>query len=128
MRNIHALTETEFGKENVGILKRWEHLEKKIADFCNHRRFTIRCISQNITLNSLKLKSNIRTPQGVKNLQRAEKQLENEQISSINNTIDICTHLRDICMEELKDHSDNELYEECKVFIKNVGSPDTKMP
>ena len=32
MRNILALIKTEFGKENVIILRRWEHLEKKIAN------------------------------------------------------------------------------------------------
>ena len=70
MRNIHALITSEFGRENITILRRWEHLEKKIANFSNHRRFTLRCLSQNITPNSLKRKSNIKTLQGVKNLQR----------------------------------------------------------
>ena len=29
--------------ENVAILRKWEQLEKKIADYKNHRRFTLRC-------------------------------------------------------------------------------------
>ena len=86
MRNIHALIETEISKENVAILRRWEYMEKKIADFSNHRRFTLRCLSQKITPTSLKLESDIKTHQGVKILQRAEKQLAHECVRSINNT------------------------------------------
>ena len=63
----------EFGLENVTILRKWEQLEKKIADFKNHRRFTLRCLSQKITPNSLKLKSNIKTSKGKRILERAEK-------------------------------------------------------
>ena len=97
-----AIIKTEFGKENVAILRRWEHLEKKIADFSNHRRFTLRCISQIITSNSLKLKSSIKTSRGRQILHRAEKQLADECIRSIKNTTDTCTCIRDTCMNEIK--------------------------
>ena len=102
MRNIHALIGTEFGEENVTILRKWEQLEKKIADFSNHRRLTLRCMSQKITPTSLKLKSNIRTPRGKRILHGAEKQLVDECIRSINNTIEEFTCRRDKCMEELE--------------------------
>ena len=78
MRNPHYSIRTEFGLENVTILRKWEQLEKKIADFKNHRRFTLRCLSQKITPNSLKLKSNIKTSKGKRILERAERQLANE--------------------------------------------------
>ena len=64
--------------ENVTILRKWEQLGKKIADYKNHRRFTLRCLSQKITPNSLKLKSNIKTSKGKRILERAERQLANE--------------------------------------------------
>ena len=41
MRNIHAKLVTEYGQESVKILRRWEKLELKMADFQNHRRFTL---------------------------------------------------------------------------------------
>ena len=64
MRNIHAVIDFEFGKKNVVILRKLEKLEKKIADLQKHRRFTLRCLSQNISSTSIKLKSNIKTPPG----------------------------------------------------------------
>ena len=90
MRNLHAIIGTEFG-EDVPVLRKWEQLEKKMANFRNHRRFTLRFMSQKITPNSLKLKSSIKTPGGRQVLQRAEKQLADECIRAINNTIDTCT-------------------------------------
>ena len=110
MRTIHALIRTEFGKESVAILRRWEQLEKKIANFSNHRRFALRCHSRKITPNSLKLKSNIRTPSGIKIIQRAEKQLRDEHVRSINNTIDICMNLGDTCIKDLKDQINSKMY------------------
>ena len=77
-------------------------LERKIADFSNHRRFTFRCMGQKITPNSLKLKSSITTPRGRQILLRTEKQLADECIRAITNTIDTCICIRDTCMNELK--------------------------
>ena len=120
MRNLHNIIKTEFGKENVTILRRCEHLEKKIANISNHRRFTLRCKSQKITPTSLKLKSNIRTPRGKRILQRAEKQLADECIRSINNTIEVCTCRRVTCMEEPKGQISVYYFKECCEFLKRV--------
>ena len=56
MRNLHNILEKEFGRESVAILRDWEHHVKKLANFKNHGRFTLRCIRQKITPVSLKLK------------------------------------------------------------------------
>ena len=119
MRNLHNAIGTEFGMENVAMLRKWEQLEKKIADFKNHRRFTLRCLSQKITLNSLKLKSNIKTSRGKRILEKVERQLVNERVRNINNTIATCTCLRDTCMEDLKEQISNFDYQECVKFIES---------
>ena len=120
MRNLHNVIGTEFGMENVTILRKWEQLEKKIADFKNHRRFTRRCLSQKITPNSLKLKSNIKTSRGKRILEKVERQLVNERMRNINNTIATCTCLRDTCMEDLKEQINNFYHQECVKFIERV--------
>ena len=106
--------------ENVTILRKWEQLEKKIADFMNHRRFTLRCLSQKITPNSLKLKSNIKTSRGKRKLEKVERQLANERARNINNTIATCTCLRDTCIDELKDQISNSYFQECAKFIERI--------
>ena len=48
-----------------GHLFQWEKLEKKMADFRNHRQFTIKCLKYNIIPVSIKLKTNIKTTKGL---------------------------------------------------------------
>ena len=45
---IHTHMISEYGKEKVRILWQWEKIELKMADFKNHRQFTLRCLSNNI--------------------------------------------------------------------------------
>ena len=120
MRNLHNIIGTEFGWGCVAILRKWEQLEKKIADYKNHRRFTLGCLIQKITSNSLKLKSNIKTTRGKLIIYRAEKQLANECVRVINNTIDTCTWLKETCMEDLKSQISDFYFQECKQFIERV--------
>ena len=77
-------------------------------------------MSQKITPNSLKLKSNIKTPRGRQILQRAEKQLAHECTTSINNTIDTCTCIRYTCMNGLKGQINDYYFKECSEFIRKV--------
>ena len=58
-----------------------------MADFSNHRRFTLRCLKEDIIQISIRLKSNIRTPKGHHIIRKAEKALFNERIRLVNNTI-----------------------------------------
>ena len=73
MRNLQNAIRTEFDRESVAMLRRWGQLEKKIANYKNHRQFILRCLSQKITPNNLKLKSNIKTTGGRWILEWAEK-------------------------------------------------------
>ena len=123
MRNIHDLIGTEFGRESVTIFRRWEQLEKKITDYCNHRGFTLRCLGQKVTPVSLRLsknKSNIKTPRGIKIIQRAEKQLMDERVRSIKNTTNVCMKLKYTCMNDLKDLINDDLCEKCHAFIRKI--------
>ena len=79
MRNLYSIIEKEFGRASVAIFRDWEQHVKKLADFKNHRRFTLRCLSQKITPVSLRLKRNIKTDRGMKIIERAEKQLTDER-------------------------------------------------
>ena len=109
---------SEYGKEKVKILRRWEKIELKMADFKNHRRFTLRCISSNIIPVSVQLKSNIKTPKGKYIIRKAEKALLNERVRSINNTINMFKWQIDTCIEELGKLIRKEEMEECYSFIE----------
>ena len=99
IRNIHAYIVSEYGKESVKIFQWWEKkTEMKMVDFQNHKTFSLRCHSKDITLVSVKLGSNVKTPKGNFIARKAEKALLNERVKSINNTITMFKYQIDTVM------------------------------
>ena len=78
MRSIHSQITSEYGKDTVKIFCKWENIEYKMADFSNHRRFTLRCLSKNLIPVSVRLKSNFKTPKNKQIIREAERALLNE--------------------------------------------------
>ena len=81
-----------------------KNVEKKMANYRNHHRFTIKCLKSEVIPVSIRLKTNIKTSKGLQIIRRAEKQLLNEHIQSINNTLELLMLKRDTCIKELKDN------------------------
>ena len=109
---------TEYGRENVKIFRRWEKYERKMADFANHRRFTVRCLSKGLVPVSIHLTKNIKTPKGLQIVRRAERALMNERIRSINNTLNMVSDLRDTCKNQLRESLNDEWMDRCIEFIE----------
>ena len=109
---------SEYGKEKVKILRQWEKIEMKMANFKNHRQFTLRCLSNSIIPVSVQLKSNIKTPKGNYIIRKAEKVLLNKRVRSINNTINMFNWQINTCIEELEKQIKEEDMVECHRFIE----------
>ena len=92
-----------------------------MSDFRNRPRFTIKCLKNDIVPVSVRLKTNIRTAKGLEIIRRAEKQLLNECIRSINNHLEIFMIKRDTCINKLKNIvRDQNLIQQCENLMKNV--------
>ena len=89
-----------------------------MADFTNHRRFTLRCLSKGLVPVSIHLTKNIKTPKGLQIVRRAERALMNERIRSINNTLNMVSNLRDICKHQLRESLNDEWMDRCIEFIE----------
>ena len=126
MRNLHAFMKEEYCQRSVFLLRLWENLEKKMANYRNHQRFSIRCLKSEVIPVSIRLKTNIKTSKGLQIIRRAEKQLLNECIRSVNNTLELLMLKRDTCMEDLKKNiqdrgrNEDKTFEECGSFIKRI--------
>ena len=114
----------EYGQESIILLWQWEKLEKKMANYRNHLRFTIKCLKNEVVPVSVRLKTNIKTVKGFQIIRKAERQLLNEQIRSINNTLELLMINRDTCSEKLKalllEKDDQYTLEECKDMMKRI--------
>ena len=120
MRSLHAFIKQEYGQGSIFLLQQWGKSEKKMADFRNHWRFTIKCLKNDIVPVSVRLKTNIQTTKGLHIIRRAEKLLLNECTRSINNQLEMFMIKRDACFLKLKGLLDQRATEECEKLIKNV--------
>ena len=88
-----------------------------MADFANHRRFTLRCLAEDLVPVSICLKQNIRTPKGLQIIRKAERALLNVRVRSINNTLNMLKSPRDTCIDELGRVFNEDWMARCKDFI-----------
>ena len=107
MRNLHSHLNEEFGEESVFLLQQWEKYEKKIADFCNHRRFSLKCLKYDVIPVSIRLKSNVRTVKGLEIIRKTERKLLYECIRSINNSLELYMYERQAIVQQLEDKQDH---------------------
>ena len=120
MRNLHAFIKQEFGEESVLKLRLWEKAEKKMANYKNHRRFSIKCLKRDIIPVSIKLRTRLSTKKASQIIRKAERQLLNECIRNINNTIEINMFKRDAYFQQLEKELDQGTLQECQNFIGKV--------
>ena len=95
-------------------------MEKNMANYRNHKRFSIKCLKHEIIPVSVKLKTNVHTAKGLQIIRRPEKQLWNECIRSINNMLEVYTYKSETYFHQLKGILDHNTLEECQNLIKRV--------
>ena len=89
-----------------------------MVDLANHRRFTLRCLKEDLVPVSISLTKNIRTPKGLQIIRKAEKALLNERVRSINDTINMLKTQQDTCIDCLEMVLNEEWMDRCKEFIE----------
>ena len=77
-------------------------------DFENHHRFSLRCLSKDIILVSVWLKSNIKPPKGRYIVRKVERALLNERVRLINNSLTMFKIQWDTCINNLEKALDRE--------------------
>ena len=120
MRNLHSHLYEEFGRESVFLLWQSEKYEKKMADFCNHRRFSLKCLKYDVIPVSIRLKTTYRTAKGLEIIRKTERKLLNEHIRFINNSLELYMYEKEAIVQQLEDKLDHNSMEECNNFIKRV--------
>ena len=84
--NLISDLRNNYGEYSVSLFRKWENTAKKMADYRNHRRFTLKCIKASITPVSCKLKPppSFRSRKSYQIIHKVEKQLLYERIRNIN--------------------------------------------
>ena len=125
--NLISDLRTKYGEASVRSFRKWEIIIKKMADYRNHRRFTLKCIKASITPVSCKLKSPLKSKKSYDIIHKAEKQLLYECIRNINNILEALDKQRDTQYKKFKDtilnsneHDQDLDLDRCRLFINKI--------
>ena len=73
--------------EALCLLRDWEKIQIRDCDYRNHRIFTLRCISKGLIPISIRLKTTIGTEKARKIIRKAERDLLQARVKSINSIL-----------------------------------------
>ena len=121
MRNLHLILLQEFGIEARRLFREWEKLRLRSSDYRNHRIFSLRCIHKDLIPVSIKLKSTIDTSNTRQIIRKAEKDLLQARVKSINNILDQVDRQIQECRTKLASIISAERLGECQDFINKVS-------
>ena len=111
----------QYGIEALQQLQLWEKSELKGSNYRNHRIFTLRCISQNLTPVSIKLKPNHKVSASARKIiEKAERQLMQDRVRAINRVIEASDNNRDNNRDRLASLVTSTDLEKCGNFLEKV--------
>ena len=121
MRNLHNILLQEDGIEVRRLFRLWEKLKIRASDYRNHRIFTLRCLHSDLIPVSIKLKSTIKYTRAKQILRKAEKELLQARIKSINFILDSTSQQLEECRSKLATIISTQKLRECQDFVDKVS-------
>ena len=121
MRNLHQLLLQEDGIEVQCLFRLWEKLQLRTSEHKNHRIFTLRCIHNDLVPSSIKLKSTLKSTRANQILRKAEKDLLQARVKSINYILDQTSKQLEECRSKLVTIVSTQKLRECQDFVDKVG-------
>ena len=120
MRNLHQLLLQEDGIEAWHLFRLWEKLQLRTSEYKNHR-ITLRCIHNDLVPSSIKLKSTLKSTRANQILRKAEKDLLQARVKSINYILDQTSKQLEECGSKLATIVSTQKLRECQDFVDKVS-------
>ena len=111
----------EDGVEVRCLFRLWEKLQLRASEYKNHRIFTLRCLHNDLIPTSIKLKSTLKSTRANKILRKAEKELLQTRVKSINYILDNTSQQLEECRSQLAAIISAQRLRECQDFVDKVG-------
>ena len=121
MRNLHNILLQEDGIEVRRLFRLWEKVRIRASEYKNHRIFTLRCRHNELIPVSIKLKSTLKSTRANKILRKAEKDLLQARIKTINFILDNTSKQLEECRSQLVAIISTQRLRECQDFIDKVS-------
>ena len=119
--NLHQLLLQEDGIEARHLFRLWEKLQLRASEYKIHRIFTLRCIHNDLVPSSIKLKSTLKSTRANQILRKAEKDLLQARVKSINFILDQTSKQLEECRSKLATIVSTQKLRECQDFIDKVS-------
>ena len=113
MRNLHHILLQEDGVEVQCLFRLWEKLQLRASEYKKHRIFTLRCLHNDLIPASIKLKSTLKSARANKILRKAEKELLQTRVKSINYILDNTSKQLEECRSQLASIISTQRLREC---------------
>ena len=107
--------------EVLQLFKDWERFQLRDCDYRNHRIFTLKCISNELVPVSLRLKTTIKTEKARKIIRKAEKDLLQARIKSINSILEDNAKQGELSRSKLMSLVLTSIMDKCQQFIDKVS-------
>ena len=121
MRNLHNILLQEDGIEARHLFRLWEKFRIRASKYKNHRILTLRCLHNDLISVSIKLKSTLKSTRANKIIRKAEKDLLQARIKTINFTLDNTSKQLEECRSQLAAIISTQRLRECQDFVDKVG-------
>ena len=121
MRNLHQILLQEDGVEAWPSFRLWEKLRLRASEYKNHRIFTLRCLHNDLIPTSIRLKSTVKSTRANKILRKAEKELLQTRVKSINYILDNTSQQLEVCRSQLAAIISTQRLKECQDFVDKLS-------
>ncbi|XP_072027782.1 uncharacterized protein [Amphiura filiformis] len=118
--SIHSVIRKEYGKDCLKLTKDFEKTSRKVANYRNHLRFSLRCLHADVIPRSARLQSTIKGSRVEKILHNTERKLLNERIRQINYTINKLNTKKEEISGELETQLPLETYKRVQEFTAHA--------
>ena len=118
---LHKIILEEYGMQALHLLRDWDKLQIRDCNYRNHRIFTLRCISKGLIPVSIMIKTTDRTEKARKIIRKAERDLLQARVKSINSLLGYNAKQRDLNRSKLASIICNTSMKKCQELIDRVS-------
>ena len=101
MRNLHKIILEQHYMEACQLFKDWQRFQIRDCYYRTHRIFTLKCITKGLVPVCIRLKTAIKTEMVWKIIRKAERDLLQARIKSINSILGDNAKQRELCRSQL---------------------------
>ena len=121
MINLHKIMLEQHGMEVLQLFKDWERFQIRDSNYRNHRIFTLKCITKDLVPVNIRLKTTVKTEKARKIIRKAERDLLQARVKSIDSILGDSAKERELCRSKLASILSTATMNKCQQLMDKVS-------